>query len=262
MTQLDSYVTKYSFAQLVREEHTGILEVTLHTNNASLVWNEASHRELPELFGDIGADPANTVVILTGAGKDFCVAEDFTSFPPFETAAGFDKVYWEGKRLFTSLMDIEVPIIAAVNGPARIHAEIPVLADIVLASNTAVFQDAIHVPHGKPPADGVQVIWPLILGINRGRYFLLTAQELDAAAALQLGVVSEVLPPDALMDRAWELARQLTRMPQLALRYTRVVLNNYLKQRLSQEVGYGLILQGAAIAAGTTQPDMLFTAEG
>ena len=75
-----------------------------------------------------------------------------------------------------------------------IHAEIPVLSDIVLASENATFQDAPHFPRGVVLGDGVHVVWPLLLGQNRGRYFLLTGQTLSAQEAHELGVVAEVLP--------------------------------------------------------------------
>src|SRR5215475_16080772 len=104
-------------------------------------------------------------------------------------------------------------MIAAVNGPAIIHAELAVLCDIVLAADTAVFQDAPHFPGGLVPGDGVHVVWPLVLGANRGRYFLLTGQKLSAQEALNLGVVSEIVPREKLLARAWELARQISLKP-------------------------------------------------
>ena len=78
-------------------------------------------------------------------------------------------------------------MIAAVNGPALIHAELAVLCDIVIASENAEFQDAPHFPNGVVPGDGVHVVWPLVLGANRGRYFLLTGQKLRAKQALDSG---------------------------------------------------------------------------
>ena len=175
-----------------------------------MVWNESIHREFAYACTDIGADPENKVVIMAGTGDSFCADIDFSSFSgDLGTPRGWDKIYWEGKRLLLNLLDIEVPMIAAVNGPALIHAEIAVLCDIVLASDTAAFQDAPHFPNGVVPGDGVHLVWPLVLGANRGRYFLLTGQKLSAQEALNLGVVSEVLPRDALLARAWELALSL-----------------------------------------------------
>src|SRR3990172_2063395 len=188
MTALDEYAGKYENLRLERRD--GVLQATLHTNGGSLVWSEAAHRELSYAFADIGADPENRVVILTGAGGSFCAeirAEDWD----LSTPRKWDKVYWEGKRLLINLLDIEAPMIAAVNGPATIHSELAVLCAIVLASETAFFQDAAHfATFGAVPGDGMHVIWPLLLGTNRGRYFLLTGQKLTAQEALDLGVVS------------------------------------------------------------------------
>ena len=111
-------------------------------------------------------------------------------FPVFKTPREWEDLsYREGKRLIMNLLDIEVPMISAVNGPALIHAQFPVLCDIVLASENAVFQDATHFVNGNVPGDGVHVIWPLLLGTNRARYFMLTGRKLSAQEALELGVV-------------------------------------------------------------------------
>ena len=152
------------------------------------------------------------VVIMTGTGDDFCAGMDWPRLAR-RTPRDWDKTYWEGKRLLMNLLDIEVPMISAVNGPALIHAEIAVLSDIVLAAENAAFQDAPHFPRGTVPGDGVHVVWPLLLGPNRGRYFLLTGQKLSAREALELGVVNEVLPRENLLPRAWELAEQLAQQP-------------------------------------------------
>jgi enoyl-CoA hydratase/carnithine racemase len=150
-------------------------------------------------------------------------------------------------------MDIEVPVIAAVNGPASVHAELAVLCDIVVASDDTYFQDSPHFRFGTVPGDGVHVIWPLLLGPNRGRYFLLTAQKLAADEALALGVVSEVVPRSELLERAWQLARQLCRQPDVTLRYTRIALAEHLRRAIRDGVSHGLALEG--LAAFETWPD-------
>ncbi len=244
MTELDEYGDICSRARVRRED--GILEVTLaDASGQSLIWDEPAHRELPELFGAIAADRANRVMILTGTGSDFCARGEGTGWD-VTTPSGWDKIYWEGKALLRRLLEIEIPVISVVNGPARVHAELAVLGDIVLAADTAVFQDAAHFPGGTVPGDGVHIVWPMLLGPNRGRAFLLTGTALSAAEALAAGVVAEVLPSEQLLGRAWELARQLSQASDLTLRYSRVVLTEPIRRALAADLGYGLALEGLA----------------
>jgi enoyl-CoA hydratase/carnithine racemase len=83
--------------------------------------------------------------------------------------------------------------------------------------------------------------------MNHGRYFLMTGQTLDAAEALRLGLVAEVLPPDKLLARAWELAEGLTKKPTLLLRYTRLLFTEYLRRQMHELLGYGLAMESLAL---------------
>ncbi|HIN35987.1 MAG TPA: enoyl-CoA hydratase/isomerase family protein [Dehalococcoidia bacterium] len=242
MAKLEEYQNKYETVNF--ERRNGILQVTFHSHGGSLKWGGPAHREFGYAFADIGSDPENRVVILTGTGDDYCA--EFEGDRPKRTPKTWDVTYWEGKRLLTNLLEIEVPIIGAVNGPALIHAEIPVMSDIVLASENATFQDAPHFPRGIVPGDGVHVVWPMLLGQNRGRYFLLTGQTLSAQEAQQLGVVAEVLPRERLVTRAWELAEQLCQQPDLTLRYARVAITLNIKRQMQDMLGYGLAIEGLA----------------
>jgi enoyl-CoA hydratase/carnithine racemase len=151
-----------------------------------------------------------------------------------------DEKAWYGRMLIENVLSVDVPIISAVNGPCSIHSEVPLLADIVLASETAYFQDLAHFPRGLVPGDGQAVIWPLLVGPNRARYMLLTGKKLSAQEAMEWGAVAEVLPKDKLLDRAWELARELANRPPLVLRYTRQLFTQNLKRAFLDELGHGL----------------------
>jgi enoyl-CoA hydratase/carnithine racemase len=124
----------------------------------------------------------------------------------------------------------------------------------VLAADDVQFQDSAHFPNGMVPGDGMHIVYPLLLGWNRGRYFLLTGQTLDAKKALELGLVSELLPRADLLPRAWALARQIAQQSALLLRYTRVLFTQPLKKQLVEYLGYGLALEGLSVVDRTVTP--------
>lgn len=246
MASLDQYWSKYETVRM--ERRNGVLQMTFHTNGGPLQWGEVPHRELPEAFRDVGSDSENQVVIMTGTGDAFTGPPGTRQSRPKRTPQQWDKTYWEGKHLLMNLLDIEVPMIAAINGPALRHAELALLCDIVLASDDVVIQDSGHLTNGLIPGDGMHVIMPILLGLNRGRYFLLTGQAIQAERALELGLVSEVLPKEQLVTRAWTLAEQLIQESPLVLRYTRVLMTQYIKGMMHDLLGYGLALEGLGSA--------------
>src|SRR4029453_899464 len=197
---------------------------------------------------DIAGDREIKVLIHTGTGENYNA--DWGPAPvkkPLYRAMGgpeglmkLDEKAWYGRMLIENVLAVDVPMISAVNGPCNIHSEVPLLGDIVLASEDAYFQDLAHFPRGMVPGDGQHVIWPWLVGRNRARYMLLTGKKLSAQEALEWGAVNEVLPKDELLDRAWELARELAKRPPLTLRYTRMLFTQDLKRAFLDELGHGL----------------------
>ncbi|QGY32338.1 enoyl-CoA hydratase/isomerase family protein [Pantoea cypripedii] len=246
MSRFENYRHSFNNARLTRSD-SGVLEVMFHTEGGALLFNGHTHEEFVELFHQIGADPDNRVVILTGAGDAFMENISPEGFD-FFTPRGYDKIYREGKKVLMNLLDIEVPVIAALNGPVRLHSEYVLLSDIVLATPDTVFQDKPHFEFGIVPGDGVNLLWPEVIGSVRGRYFLLTRQELDAATAKDWGVVNEVLPRDTLLTRAHQLAESLAALPPLTSRYTRIALTQKLRRIIDEGAGYGLALEGISAA--------------
>ncbi|MGE0879443.1 MAG: enoyl-CoA hydratase/isomerase family protein [Acidimicrobiia bacterium] len=240
--RFDEYSTRYEHIAMSRDDN-GVLEIRFHTDGDELVWGDSPHSELGFAFTDIAGDADNRVVIMTGTGSRFCGKLD-QSWVGAMTPEKWDKIYSHGRRLLQRLLDIEVPIIAAINGPASVHAEIPVLSDIVLCTESTYFSDAPHFRFGTVPGDGVHLVWPMLLGPNRARYFLLTAHRISAEEAKQLGFVAEVLPDDRLMDRARELAAHLAKQPTTTLRYARDAVVHQMRKTMLDGLGYGLALEG------------------
>ncbi|WP_448101477.1 enoyl-CoA hydratase/isomerase family protein [Luteibacter jiangsuensis] len=246
MSRFADYRNAYPNARLTRSPE-GVLEIALHTNGGKLIFNGHTHEQFVDLFHDVGSDPENRVVILTGTGDAFMDEISPEGFD-FFTPRGYDKIYREGKKVLMNLLDIEVPLIAALNGPVLLHSEYALLADIVLATPETVFQDKPHFDFGIVPGDGVNLLWPEVIGSVRGRYFILTRQKLDAATAQAWGAVNEVVQADRLLARAREIAAELAKLPPLTGRYTRIALTQKLRRIIDEGAGYGLALEGISAA--------------
>ena len=246
MSHLDTYRDSFPNARLTRSK-SGVLEVVLHTEDGTLIFDGHTHEQFVELFHAIGSDPDNRVVILTGSGTAFMETISPEGFD-FFTPQGYDKIYREGRKVLMNILDIEAPLIAAVNGPARLHSEYVLLADIVLATPSTVFQDKPHFEFGIVPGDGVHLLWQEAIGTIRGRYFILTRQELDAQTAKEWGAVNEIVAPDKLLLRAREIAEGLAKLPPLTTKYTRIALTQKLRRIIDEGVALGLALEGISAA--------------
>ena len=235
MSKLDDYEKKYRFIKFERRE--GILQMTLHTDGGPLRWGLEAQAECAQAFADVGADRENRLVILTGTGDEFNGPRLDPDAPFFHGAklnpAGIDHVFSNARRLIYGHLDIEVPMIAAVNGPAKRHGDLALMCDIVLAADDATFEDTAHFANGSiAPGDGINVMYTLLIGLNRARYLMLTGQVLSARQALDLGLVAELMPRERLLPRAWDLARQLAKKSDMLLRYTRKVLTHPLRRAM------------------------------
>jgi enoyl-CoA hydratase/carnithine racemase len=242
VTTLEQYVDHYETVQLERRD--GILQVTFHSDGASLRWGPVAHREWTDVFARIGEDADNRVVIMTGVGPEFAGPEGIPSSGPIRHAEKWEQTRWEANALIHNLLNIQVPVISAVNGPAHRHAEVPLLSDIVLAAPEALFQDSGHFISHTTPGDGMHIFMPMLMGTTRARYFLFTGQKITAEEAKQYGLVNEIVPRETLLPRAWELAEKLAEAPTLVLRHTRLLLTQHLREQAHDLLELGLALEG------------------
>lgn len=259
MREFSTYQREYEHAKLERDN--GILTVSLHTDGGPMRWSLEVQSELVRLFTDIGQDRSNRLIVLTGTGGEFSGPRTDPEVTVFAEdgralhAEDLDHVWWNAKRLVTRLLDIDVPMIAAVNGPAKRHSELALLCDIVIASEDASFEDTAHFHlGGHVPGDGINVILTMLLGINRARYFMLTGQIIPAREALALGLVNEVVPRDQVLERACELAKQIALKSDLVLRYTRIVMVDPLRKILEEKMQYFLSAEALALLGHAPRP--------
>ncbi len=241
------YFERYGNLAMQRDDN-GVLVVRMHSDGGPIIWNAQAHREFVDAFHDISRDRRNRAVVLTGTADEWMVRIDREGMSALGLPWVWNRVNLDGRKVLSNLLDIEVPMVCAVNGPARVHSELALLCDIVLCTPDTVFQDR-HLEWGIVPGDGVHIVWPAVLGPSRGRHFLLTGHKLVAAEALRLGVVSEIHPREVLLDRAIELATTLAKLPALAARYSRVLFTQPYRRLLAEDAGYGLALEGLSAAA-------------
>ena len=225
----------------------GILEVRFATKDGPIVFTGKDHHDFVEAFSQIAQDRDNKIVILTGTGNEWLAQIDGPSLGDITNPRDWNKTWWEGQNVLQNLCSIGCPVIAAINGPATVHSEYALTADIILASENAYFQDYPHLTFGIVPGDGIQTAWARAIGDYRARHFLYTLQKISAHEAKDLGVVSQVLPdPAALMNRAFEVARKLLLIPELTRRFMRTMFTQPLRKELLEQVGYGLAIEGAS----------------
>jgi enoyl-CoA hydratase/carnithine racemase len=229
----------------------GILLMQCHTGDGPLQWFWESHDSMADAFADIAGDRDEIkCVVHTGTGDSYnalwgkpVTESGAPVYNAYADAAGveiMDEKSWFGRMIIENLLAINVPVVAAVNGPCTMHSEVPLLMDIVLASEDTYFQDLSHFPRGMVPGDGQHVVWDALVGPSRSRYFLFTGYKLTAQEAKEWGVVHEVLPRDQLLDRAWEIARQISMRPPIVNRNTKYVLTQSLRRAFLDELHHGL----------------------
>lgn len=254
MEVFSNYRNMYEYVRMDRDDK-GVLEFRLHTQGGPLRWGHigGAHEQLSDAFRRVAADPGNRVVIITGTGDEFSGPKASAETFPYSDVASWDVIQRNAFILTWNMLSIDAPVISCVNGPALRHAEIPLLADIVLACPEAAFQDSAHFVNETVPGDGVNLFMPLLLGLNRARYFLFTGQRLDALEAKELGLVNEIHERDDLLGRARELASHLADQNPLVLKYTRRIIMQPLKELVLRHLDHGLALEGLAAVSVTVR---------
>ncbi len=217
------------------EKNEGICTLTLNRPEALNAFNAESHAEIEDIFGDVSRDTEVNVVVLTGAGRAFSAGGDMRMMGEWLTKPlGVKLPTMKGdRRLINSLLMLEQPIIAAVNGDAiGLGASIALFCDIIYATETARISDP-HVRVGLVAVDGGAVIWPLLVGLARAKEYLLTGNMVTGKDAERIGLINKAVPADQLMPTAMDMARKLAAGAPLAIRWTKLAVNKRLVESVN-----------------------------
>jgi enoyl-CoA hydratase/carnithine racemase len=247
VTATPDYFERYENFAVTRSPG-GVLTVRFHTAGGEHTFNGTTHHDFPRLIEDIAYDRDNKVLVLTGTGSSFIDRIDGPSLGDVTKPWNADVMYVEGRRGIQRLVDLEIPIVAAVNGPVSVHSEYALLADVVIASDTAVFSDLPHLGFGIAPGDGLFVVWEEVLGLNRARHLELTSGSFTAQQARDWGAVAEVVPQGDVLARAQQVAEQMTARPQLTNRYIAVIFRQRISRRLAEGMSLGMALESLTAA--------------
>jgi enoyl-CoA hydratase len=219
----------------IRRERVGdVLKVTLDNPRRDLnVVDAELHHELVHLFAELRTERDARAILLTGSGRAFSAGGDFAWFPELRDPPALDALQSDARRMITDLLDVELPIVCAVNGPAvGLGASLALLCDVIFIAEDATIADP-HVRAGIVAGDGGAVIWPLLVGPARAKQYLLTGDALTAAEAERIGLVNRVVPARNLEAEALAFATRLAAGAPLAVRYTKLAVNKLVKDALN-----------------------------
>jgi enoyl-CoA hydratase len=216
---------RYEHLLVERRDH-GIAVVTLNRPDRLNAVNKVLHNELATFSRDAQQDASVRAVVLTGSGRAFCAGGDFAGD---EWAGADPNALDEGRQIVDNLLDLQKPIVSAVHGYAMgLGATIALLCDVVVAGRSAVFADT-HVKMGIGAGDGGAVIWPLLMGVNRAKWHLMTGERVTGDDLHQLGLVTHLVDDDQVQDTAMACATTLARGSASAIAASKVPINTYIK---------------------------------
>jgi len=219
----------------LRVERLGpVLRVTIHHPTSPLnAVDDLLHSELTRLFAALKREDTARAILLTGQGRAFSAGGDFNWFPSLDNLERLEHLRRDAKQMIWDLLDVPLPIVAAVNGPAiGLGASLALLCDVIWMADSATIADP-HVLAGIVAGDGGAAIWPLAVGPARAKEYLLTGDPVPAIEAERIGLVNRVVPDAELQDAALAFANRLASGAPLAVQYTKQAVNKVVKNALN-----------------------------
>jgi enoyl-CoA hydratase len=225
------------FKTLIVSKDNRIATVTMSRPDALNAAGPELHHDLEHIWPVLNADEEVNIIILTGAGRAFSAGGDIKAmlsrFGTVENAKIAVDSTRDAKNMINNILNVHKPIIAAVNGHAAgLGATLALMCDISVISETAKLGDT-HVNVGLVAGDGGAVIWPMLIGVNRAKDFLMRGRLISGGEAVGLGLVNYAVPAGSVLSEAMKIAEELNRLPPLAVQWTKVAANRILKQQFN-----------------------------
>lgn len=214
---------------LVELRDSGVAIVTLNRPEILNAISWPMHSALEEVFVDLDNDPRVKAIVLTGAGRGFCSGGDQNSLDDGVHTISPTR---SGRHLIRNMLELESPLIAAVNGVAvGLGATLALYCDVVFADPSARFADT-HVTAGVVAGDGGAIIWPMLLGPVRAKHYLMTGDFISAEEAAAAGMINKVIPDGKVLDHAINYAEMLASGPRDAIVWTKYAVNKLIKEQV------------------------------
>lgn len=225
MTRVPTYQT------LLAERRGRLLEITMNRPEVLNAFGETMHTEIIDAFRFAASDSDSDVIILTGAGRAFSAGGDLERMEEFMAEPSeFEREATNAKQVVFSLLDIEKPVVAKVNGPAvGLGATIALFCDVIFAADSAKIGDP-HVKVGLVAGDGGAIIWPHLIGFARAKEYLMTGKLIPAPEAAGMGLINHAVPAGELDSCVEEFCKELLSGATMAIRWTKVTVNLELKR--------------------------------
>ena len=220
---------EYQHLTFERKSH-GVVLITINRPEVLNATNDRLHWELTQVWLTLDADDSARVAIVTGAGRAFSAGGDLdmveaNSRDPKRLA----RTVREASDIVYNMLNLDKPVVSAINGVAvGAGLVVALLSDISIMSESARFTDG-HTKLGVVAGDHAAILWPLLCGMAKAKYYLLTSEFIDGKEAERIGLVSLCVPADQLMGKALDVATRLALGSQQAIRWTKRSLNNWLR---------------------------------
>jgi enoyl-CoA hydratase len=214
----------------IERPEPGVLLVTLNRPEKLNAMTYTMHGELARLWHDVDYDKETRAVVVTGAGRAFCSGNDLKNpDPDFD---GVREIMQDAVRIVRGMVECDKPIISAINGVAvGAGLAVAIMADISIAAEDAKLIDG-HSKVGVAAGDHSALVWPLLCGISRAKYYLWHLEPLTGREADRIGLVTKALPLDKVLPEAMRIAKELTEASQYSIRGTKRAINGWLRQAM------------------------------